>query len=91
MLEEAAEFATKNVSQAAPNTLRAASNFYQFKFEAKDFSYGTGPWGSPRLRKAMANHMNRHFHPLKQANNSRRAPLREWCYITLRTTGLLDV
>lgn len=65
MLEEAAEFATKNVSQAAPNTLRAASNFYQFKFEAKDFSYGTGPWGSPRLRKAMANHMNRHFHPLK--------------------------
>ena len=30
---------------------------------AKTFTYGNGPWGSPRLREAMASHMNRHFNP----------------------------
>jgi len=33
--------------------------------ETKDFSYGHGAWASPRLRKAMAKHMTRHFHPLQ--------------------------
>ena len=32
---------------------------------AQTFTYGEGPWGSPRLRAAMARHMNRHFHPVK--------------------------
>ncbi|KAK6007377.1 hypothetical protein QM012_004191 [Aureobasidium pullulans] len=27
------------------------------------FNYGEGPWGSKRLRTAMANHMNKYFHP----------------------------
>ncbi|KAI7348862.1 PLP-dependent transferase [Hortaea werneckii] len=26
-------------------------------------SYGEGPWGTPRLRRAMAHHMNKRFHP----------------------------
>ena len=34
----------------------------QLKLQAKDFTYGEGPWGSNRLRTAMAKHMNRHFH-----------------------------
>ncbi|KAL9632617.1 MAG: hypothetical protein Q9164_005210, partial [Protoblastenia rupestris] len=33
------------------------------KLDWKDFSYGEGPWGSPRLREAMAKHINRHFKP----------------------------
>ncbi|KAJ9630912.1 hypothetical protein H2203_001440 [Taxawa tesnikishii (nom. ined.)] len=32
---------------------------------AKTFTYGEGPWGSERLRKAMANHMNKHFKPFE--------------------------
>ncbi|GAB1738717.1 hypothetical protein NU219Hw_g3512t1 [Hortaea werneckii] len=27
-------------------------------------SYGEGPWGTPRLRRAMAHHMNKRFHPV---------------------------
>ncbi|KAI7156417.1 PLP-dependent transferase [Hortaea werneckii] len=27
-------------------------------------SYGEGPWGTPRLRRAMAHHMNKRFHPM---------------------------
>ncbi|KAI7534890.1 PLP-dependent transferase [Hortaea werneckii] len=27
-------------------------------------SYGEGPWGTPRLRRAMAHHMNKRFHPI---------------------------
>ncbi|RMZ03009.1 hypothetical protein D0860_06979 [Hortaea werneckii] len=27
-------------------------------------SYGEGPWGTPRLRHAMAHHMNKRFHPV---------------------------
>ncbi|KAI7503670.1 PLP-dependent transferase [Hortaea werneckii] len=27
-------------------------------------SYGEGPWGTPRLRRAMAQHMNKRFHPV---------------------------
>ncbi|KAK0508915.1 hypothetical protein JMJ35_008286 [Cladonia borealis] len=45
--------------------LQEAADFANQNFElgSKDFSYGTGPWGSPRLREAMAKHMNRHFKP----------------------------
>lgn len=32
---------------------------------ARDLSYGEGPWGSPRLRNAMAKHMTKYFHPAK--------------------------
>lgn len=31
---------------------------------SKTFTYGDGPWGSLRLRNAMAKHMNRHFFPV---------------------------
>lgn len=30
------------------------------------FTYGEGPWGSKRLRTAMANHMNNYFHPFSR-------------------------
>ncbi|KAI9729251.1 MAG: hypothetical protein M1834_007043 [Cirrosporium novae-zelandiae] len=33
----------------------------QFKLTATNFTYGEGPWGTARLRKAMANHMHRQF------------------------------
>ena len=36
----------------------------ELKPPAKDFSYGDGPWGSLRLRNAMAKHINRYFKPL---------------------------
>lgn len=29
------------------------------------FTYGEGPWGTKRLRRGMARHMNKHFHPVK--------------------------
>lgn len=35
---------------------------------AKTFTYGNGPWGSDRLRIAMANHMTKHFHPVDPIN-----------------------
>ncbi|OCL13814.1 1-aminocyclopropane-1-carboxylate synthase 1 [Glonium stellatum] len=31
-------------------------------FKGVDFNYGEGPWGSTRLRKAMAKYINKHFH-----------------------------
>ncbi|MDI1490388.1 MAG: hypothetical protein OHK93_001590 [Ramalina farinacea] len=34
-----------------------------FHLTAKDFSYDTGPWGTDRLRNAMAHHINRLFKP----------------------------
>ena len=37
----------------------------QIKFSPLDFSYGEGPWGSERLRKAMAKHMERTFPSIK--------------------------
>lgn len=30
---------------------------------AKNFSYGEGPWGTKHLRRAMAAHMTKYFHP----------------------------
>jgi len=35
-----------------------------FDCTPKTFTYGEGPWGSGRLRQAMAKHMNKHFHPI---------------------------
>lgn len=35
------------------------------RLEAEDFSYRIGPFGGSRLRKAMASHMTRYFHPLQ--------------------------
>ncbi|KAF2690205.1 PLP-dependent transferase [Lentithecium fluviatile CBS 122367] len=35
----------------------------KIKFEGADFDYGEGPWGSLRLRTAMAKFINAHFHP----------------------------
>ncbi|KAI9835737.1 MAG: hypothetical protein M1819_001915 [Sarea resinae] len=37
----------------------------QLELDAFNFSYGEGPWGCERLRKAMAKHMTKYFHPLK--------------------------
>ncbi|MCJ1463842.1 hypothetical protein MMC07_002451 [Pseudocyphellaria aurata] len=34
-----------------------------FKLDPKQLSYNEGPLGTLRLRKAMASHMNRYFHP----------------------------
>ncbi|MCJ1466365.1 hypothetical protein MMC07_004984 [Pseudocyphellaria aurata] len=34
-----------------------------FKLDPNQLSYNEGPLGTPRLRKAMASHMNRYFHP----------------------------
>jgi len=36
-----------------------------FDCTAKTFTYGEGPWGSRRLRQAMAKHMNKHFYPVE--------------------------
>ncbi|THX62499.1 PLP-dependent transferase [Aureobasidium pullulans] len=46
---------TKDVSDFANRKIRTSS---------KTFTYGEGPWGSKRLRIAMANHMNKYFHPV---------------------------
>lgn len=35
----------------------------KIQLEPKDFSYGEGPWGSQRLRKAMAKFITHRFHP----------------------------
>ncbi|KAF2104668.1 PLP-dependent transferase [Rhizodiscina lignyota] len=40
------------------------------RFEERDFSYGDGPWGSERLRCAMAKHMNKHFQPVQPVDPS---------------------
>ncbi|KAG9962673.1 PLP-dependent transferase, partial [Aureobasidium melanogenum] len=45
---------TKDVSDFANTKIRTTP---------RTFTYGEGPWGSKRLRTAMANHMNKHFHP----------------------------
>ncbi|KAG9699196.1 PLP-dependent transferase, partial [Aureobasidium melanogenum] len=45
---------TKDVSDFANNKIRTTP---------RTFTYGEGPWGSKRLRTAMANHMNTYFHP----------------------------
>lgn len=37
---------------------------------ANDFSYGSGPWGSPKLRHLMARHINKRFHPVIQVQPS---------------------
>lgn len=36
-----------------------------FHLNPPDMTYGTGPWGSPRLRNAMVKHLDRHFHPFR--------------------------
>ena len=46
---------TKDVSDFANRKIRTSS---------KTFTYGEGPWGSKRLRIAMADHMNKYFHPV---------------------------
>jgi len=35
-----------------------------FECTPQTFTYGEGPWGTKRLRQAMAKHMNKHFHPV---------------------------
>lgn len=40
------------------------------RFDDRDFSYGEGPWGSGRLRSAMAKHMNKHFNPIQPVEAS---------------------
>ncbi|KAH0349178.1 PLP-dependent transferase, partial [Aureobasidium melanogenum] len=45
---------TKDVSSFANTKIRTSPH---------DFTYGEGPWGSERLRTAMANHMNKYFQP----------------------------
>lgn len=45
---------TKDVSSFANTKIRTSPH---------DFTYGEGPWGSKRLRTAMAIHMNKYFHP----------------------------
>ncbi|KAI7089158.1 PLP-dependent transferase [Hortaea werneckii] len=32
--------------------------------DPNQLSYGEGPWGTPRLRRAMVHHMNKRFHPV---------------------------
>lgn len=39
--------------------------------DARDFSYGEGPWGSTRLRKTMSDHMNRNFLPVRPIDAER--------------------
>jgi len=50
---------TPAVSAFANQTIRTTS---------KTFTYGQGPWGSNRLRQAMASHMSRHFHSVDPIN-----------------------
>lgn len=45
---------TKDVSDFANSRIQTTP---------RTFTYGEGPWGSKRLRTAMSNHMNKHFHP----------------------------
>jgi 1-aminocyclopropane-1-carboxylate synthase len=33
--------------------------------DGKQLSYGNGPWGSTRLRTAMAKYLDKYFHPLE--------------------------
>ena len=35
----------------------------QLQVSSFDFSYGTGPWGGPRLHTAFTNFINRRFNP----------------------------
>ena len=35
----------------------------QLKLAPLNFSYGSGPWGSEKIRKAMSAHLNEHFSP----------------------------
>ncbi|GAB7363800.1 hypothetical protein MBLNU230_g4367t1 [Neophaeotheca triangularis] len=37
---------------------------------ANDFSYGSGPWGSAKLRALMAKHINKRFHPVEEVHAS---------------------
>ncbi|KAH0023647.1 PLP-dependent transferase, partial [Aureobasidium melanogenum] len=46
---------TKDVSDFANTKIRTTP---------RTFTYGEGPWGSKRLRTAMADHMNKYFHPV---------------------------
>ena len=55
--------ACTHISFILPPISFSLPNYQQINLDPKDFSYGEGPWGSLRLRKAMAKHMNRHFKP----------------------------
>ncbi|KAI5269626.1 PLP-dependent transferase [Aureobasidium subglaciale] len=48
---------TRDLSDFANRRIRTTS---------KTFTYGEGPWGSKRLRTAMAKHMNKYFHPVSK-------------------------
>lgn len=37
-----------------------------FECTPQTFTYGEGPWGTKRLRQAMAKHMNKHFCPVNE-------------------------
>jgi aspartate/methionine/tyrosine aminotransferase len=41
---------------------------FKVHFKGPDLDYGSGPWGSLRLRKAMANYMDKYFKPLNSIN-----------------------
>ncbi|CAD0088506.1 unnamed protein product [Aureobasidium vineae] len=50
---------TKDVSDFANSNIRTIPSA---------FTYGEGPWGSKRLRTAMANHMNKYYHPVSEVS-----------------------
>lgn len=68
MIEEVAKFANQHVIIFfSPQSWKSA-NPSKINFESKDFTYGEGPWGTPRLRNAMAKYINRRFHPQQKVD-----------------------
>lgn len=69
MLQEVADFVS--ASKVRPSHSQETRNVVELpklSLSWHDFSYGEGPWGNPRLLKAMANHITRHFHPTSPIN-----------------------
>jgi 1-aminocyclopropane-1-carboxylate synthase len=64
MMSEVSDFVNMQASLRINLCIQLLSRL-QVKFVGADVDYGAGPWGSERIRKAMAKHMNKHFNPLK--------------------------
>ena len=68
MIEDVAEFANQHVNIPLSPNFEKWLILSKIKFDSKDFTYGEGPWGTPRLRNAMAKYINRHFHPQQKVD-----------------------
>jgi 1-aminocyclopropane-1-carboxylate synthase len=64
MMSDVSDFVNTQVVGPVNSSIQILTRL-QVNFVGADVDYGAGPWGSERIRKAMSNHMNNYFNPLK--------------------------